>query len=291
MINMIGDSYKMFLRNSRWIVLYSLPILILSSLYVYFQSKLSLTTGIVYVSYFVMLLLPLVSAATDVSIYRRLFHFSQINPLSSLRAFVLYLVVQIVIGLIGTLPIFLFQYLFAFMGFSALLSIVAAIIINIFLGFWLMARFNILLPLIIQNKVPSLPDFMAYTKRPYIHWLEVAALVYMPYTILYYLTFFCPYTNNILTTLFMFVFICFNVAFVNANRMMRPIVVSAVKTQPESSVVVKVPKAEPRKAPLKKKAPKAKAPTAPHKPTVSKPAPKKASGKKKPAPKLKPITA
>ncbi len=221
MLRLIKDSYKLFFKNLPVIILFALPLLVLSALNIYFGSYTPVNRGIVYFTYAALLLLPLVSAGTDISIYRRLFHFNIVNPLSSLHAFILYLLAQICIGLIGTAPIFLFQYLFDITGLSPFVSLSLAIIVNIFVGFAFMARFNVILPLIIQNKVPSLHEFMSYTKRPFRQWLSVAVLVYLPYVVLHYLSAPCPYTNMLITTIFMFVFICFNVVYVNNNRLSR----------------------------------------------------------------------
>ena len=267
MLRLIKDSYKLFFKNLPLIVLLALPLLVLSALDIYFGSYTPVNRGIVYFAYAALLFLPLVSAGTDISIYRRLFHFNIINPLSSLRAFILYLLVQIGIGLIGTAPIFLFQYLLSSLGFSAFLSLSLAIIFNVFCGFVFMARFNIILPLIIQNKIPPLHEFLSYTKRPFKQWLSVAALVYLPYVILHYLSAPCPYTNLIVTTLFMFVFICFNIVYVNNNRLSRisyteVMEVATIKTAPitedkpvkEKGKSGKMPKKEkePEKKPVKK---------------------------------------
>ena len=221
MLRLIKDSYKLFFKNLPVIILFALPLLVLLALNIYFGNYTPVNRGIVYFTYAALLLLPLVSAGTDISIYRRLFHFNIVNPLSSLHAFILYLLAQICIGLIGTAPIFLFQYLFDITGLSPFVSLSLAIIVNIFVGFAFMARFNVILPLIIQNKVPSLHEFMSYTKRPFRQWLSVAVLVYLPYVVLHYLSAPCPYTNMLITTIFMFVFICFNVVYVNNNRLSR----------------------------------------------------------------------
>lgn len=221
MLRLIKDSYKLFFKNLPLIILFALPLLVLSILDIYFGGYTPINRGIVYFSYAALLLIPLVSAGTDICIYRRLFHFNIINPLSSLRAFILYLLAQIIIGLIGTAPIFLFQYIFHTFGLPPLMNLFSSVVLNLFVGFIFIARFNIILPLIIQNKIPSLHEFLSYTKRPFKQWLSVATLIYLPYVILHYLSVPCPYTNMIVTTIFMFVFICFNVVFVNNNRLSR----------------------------------------------------------------------
>lgn len=280
MLRLIKDSYKLFFKNLPVIILFALPLLVLSALNIYFGNYTPVNRGIVYFTYAALLLLPLVSAGTDISIYRRLFHFNIVNPLSSLHAFILYLLAQICIGLIGTAPIFLFQYLFDITGLSPFVSLSSAIIVNIFVGFAFMARFNVILPLIIQNKVPSLHEFMSYTKRPFRQWLSVAVLVYLPYVVLHYLSAPCPYTNMIVTTIFMFVFICFNVVYVNNNRLSRisykeVTEITTIKATPVAEKTKEQPKEvshSPKKAKEAEKKPVKKAKKTPSKPKA---APKK----------------
>ena len=295
MLKLIKDSYKLFLKNLPFIVVFALPLLVLSALSIYFGNCTPVNNGIIYFTYAALLLLPLVSAATDISIYRRLFHFNIINPLSSLHAFILYLLVQIGIGLVSTAPIFLFRYILNALGLPPFWSLSLAVFINIFVGFAFMARFNVILPLIIQNKIPPLKEFLAYTGRPLSQWLEVAVLIYLPYVILHYLTAACPYVNMTVTTLFMFVFICFNVTYVNNNRLSR------VTYRPaEEKAVIRAPRAEEAEKtlpePVKKPAAKKSAPKkAPRKTSVPKPPTKKPAAKKAPkktaVPKLKPALA
>lgn len=282
MLTTIIDSYKLFFKQFKTIFILSLPLLVLSVANLYFQPA----SKIIYCSYAIMLLMPLVNAATDISIYRKLFQYNIINPLSNINAFVIYLLAQILIGIIGTLPIYLFQYLFLLCGMSAFWSLACAVLLNIPSGFYVMARLNIILPLIIQNKVPSWKEFVKYTAQPYSQWLFVAVLVYFPYVLLHYLSVPCPYTHILVTTYSMFVFICFNVTYVNNHRLgfanYKPVkdlvqeaevIISAPESvKPEKEVAKAPKKAQPKKTPVKK------VPV------------KKTATKKTPKPKLKPAT-
>ena len=284
MLNTISASYKMFFKNIRFILLYVLPLLILSAINIYFQNLDSDNKAILYFINIAFFLIPLVSAATDISIYQRLFNFKKINPLSSSKIFVLYLVCQIAIGLIAVLPMFLFLYLFSFITSSAFTTVALASLLNIFIGFYFLARFNIILPLIILNKIPSLQKFLSYTKISYKKWLSVAVLVYFPYVIINY-AFTCPYSNMILTNLFMFVILCFNVCYINNKS----------KDDKQNDNTVKTPLLvkEPKKTKIKEKslAQKAPAPKAAPKPSTGKKAPSKKKAAAPKAPKLKPVTA
>lgn len=292
MLKLVVDSYKLFAKNAPFMLVFALPLLVLSAINIYFRNFASLNNGIIYFTYAAFLLLPFVSAATDICIYRRLFRFNIINPLSSLHAFILYLLAQIGIGLVGTAPIFLLQYIFSILGLSPIVCLVLAVVLNIFAGFAFMARFNLVLPLIIQNKVPSLRVFLNYTKRPYAQWLQAAALVYLPYVVIHYLTLPCPYANMIFTTIFMFVFICYNVTYVNSNRLNRVIPQPSDHDNTDNMTPIMVETVvAPKPATAQVATPKK---TAVKKPATKTPAKKSATPKKAPkksAPKLKPVMA
>ena len=114
---------------------------------------------------------------------------------------------------------------------------------------------------------------------PYRKWLAVATLIYFPYVIINY-AFTCPYSNMLLTNLFMFVILCFNVCFVQNN--------SEDEKHDDNTIKTPLLVKESQKTPTKvKKATPAKTSS---KPSTGKKAPAK---KKTPAkaPKLKPVTA
>jgi len=284
MLTLILNSYKLLFKQFRAILVLALPLLIISIADIYFQPA----AKIKYSAYAIMLIMPLVSAATDISIYRRLFQYNIINPLSSINAFIVYLLSQIVIGIIGTAPIYLFQYLFVAIGVPYFWSLTIAILLNIPTGFLIMARFNIILPLIIQNKIPSWKEFLNYTSQPLRQWLLVATIIYLPYVILHYLTINCAYTNMIITTFYMFIFICFNVTYVNNNRLSNikykpaeylvkeaEVIISEQKNTISDKTEDKEEKTE-KKQPAKKNVKKQEAPK---------------TSKKSTKPKLKPVTA
>lgn len=274
MLTLILNSYKLFFKQFKNIIILALPLLVLSVANLYFQPA----SKIIYCAYAIMLIIPFVSVATDISIYRKLFQYNIINPLCNISTFIIYLLAQIVIGLIGTAPIYLFQYLLLLLGLPVFWSLVVAVMINIPTGFILLARLNIALPLIIQNKIPSPKEFLKYTTQPYRQWLMVAVLIYLPYVILHYLSAPYPYTNIITTTLFMYVFICFNINYVNSNRLNRiPYKPVEVLVKEAEEIISEKEKIKPIEKPKKKDA----SPKTPNKKT----APKKAS-----KPKLKSAT-
>lgn len=268
MLKLILDSYKMFLRSFPVILLFAVPLLLLSGISIWIETSETVSRGILYFYYASFVLIPLVSIATDISLYRRFFGFSNINPLSSLKAFVLYLFTQLALGLVASAPIILFRYIFVALGMSDLPAFTLAIALNTFLGIYLLARFSILFPLIVQNKVPSMKEFSQYTARPYKEWISVALLMYTPYVIFNYVIV-SPTLNMLVVNLFAFVFICFNIKYVSTFR------VPGSKPATTRNVEVKA------SAPVIKEAEKA----APAAEKPAKPAAKKTSAKKTAAPK------
>ncbi len=217
MFTLIKDSYKMYLKSFPLILLFAAPLLLLSGIAVWIENSETVNRGMLYFQYVAFVLIPLVSVATDISLYRRFFGFSIINPLSSLKAFMLYLLTQLALGLVASAPIILFRYVFEMFGMPALSAFVLAIALDLFLGIYLLARFSILFPLIIRNEVPSLKDFSRYTARSYKDWISVSFLIYTPYVVFNYVIA-CPFLNMLVVNLFAFVFVCFNIKYVETFR-------------------------------------------------------------------------
>lgn len=263
MFKLIKDSYKMYLKSFPLILLFAVPLLFLSGIAVWIENSETVNRGMLYFHYFAFVLIPLISVATDISLYRRFFGFSIINPLCSLKTFILYLLTQLALGLVASAPIILFRYVFETFGMPSLPSFVLAIALDLFLGIYLLARFSVLFPLIIQNKVPSLKDFSQYTARSYKDWISVSLLIYMPYVIFNYLIT-CPFLNMLIVNLFAFVFVCFNIKYVETFR------VPTAKTEAvkKTSVKINVP-----------------APEKPESVKISKPTARKTSASKAAAPK------
>lgn len=263
MFTLIKDSYKMYLKSFPLILLFAAPLLLLSGIAVWIENSETVNRGMLYFQYVAFVLIPLVSVATDISLYRRFFGFSIINPLSSLKAFMLYLLTQLALGLVASAPIILFRYVFEMFGMPVLSAFVLAIALDLFLGIYLLARFSILFPLIIRNEVPSLKDFSRYTARSYKDWISVSFLIYMPYVVFNYVIA-CPFLNMLIVNLFAFVFVCFNIKYVETFR------VPATKNEAvkKTSVRIDVPAPE-ELEPIK----------------VSKPAARKTSEAKTAAPK------
>ena len=195
---------------------------------------------------------------------------------------------QLGIGLLSSAPMFLINFTFLKFGFSPLFSICLAAIGNIFIGFVFMARFYVILPLIIQNKITSPRDFMSYTKQSYAQWILVTTLIYMPYVIIHYITIRYPYLNAIFTTLATFLFISFNVSYINSHRINKTtskIANEAVIAAPVIAPKEKI-KADNEEPKIQKKSSK----KAQSKKATTKKAAEPKKANKRPSSKLKPAT-
>lgn len=258
MLKTIVDSYKMFCRNFPVILLYALPLLVLTVIQVYFNGLETQNRGVIWYLAGATFLLPLISSATDVAVYKRLFKDASVNPFRNPKVLFIYLFVQLGLGLVAVLPIYLFNYIIINLTGWTFCALCLSLLANMFIGVYFLARFNIVLPLIVQQRVPSLKDFMGFTDRPYKQWLLVAFLVYLPYILINYL-FSCPYLNAVLTNLYMLVFVCFNTTYLMQHTM-TPVLVNAPqpkKIEPtikleDSDSEKPEPKKKPKKAPAKK---------------------------------------
>ncbi len=260
MLRLVFDSYRLYAQKFLTIAKYALPYLLLCCAAKYLETETSTSSFHVPLVSLFMVLIPLISAATDIKIYRYLLGYKTTNPLSSPKAYFMYLFSQMVIYLIGSAPLFLFTFVLNTLGYSNVGGLTLAIFINLFIGFMFMARFNIILPLIIQNKTPTLKEFLLYTNKPYIYWIGVGLFIYIPYVILHYVSVNLPYANILLCTIITYLFACFNVCFVNKDKQIQiPIPVEPIKEtikktvkEPQKKTVVKTTKLPPKEKKISK---------------------------------------
>lgn len=84
---------------------FAVPLLVLSGIEIYFEGLTSANRGVKYFISLALFILPLISAATDIAVYQRLFKSPRVNPFGSLKTLFVYLFVQLGLGLIAILPI------------------------------------------------------------------------------------------------------------------------------------------------------------------------------------------
>ncbi len=294
MLKTIADAYKLFFRKFPIIVLYSLPLLVLSAIEIFFENLDTENKG---ASYFLALsayLIPLVSAAVDVALYKRFLGIKEVNPLRPIKTYTEYFFVQLGIGLIAVAPLHAIYYILNQNSGPTLGHLITAITLNMFLGIYILARFNIILPLIIENKLLKLKDFMSFTADSYKNWIIASFLIYTPFLFSNY-AFSNPYTNMVITNFCMLLIVCFNCAYVLNHKASTPakkVVITKTEVKPEvkkttTGKKVTSPKTATQKTAIKK----AETKKAPAKEVTKKPAAKKKTTKKAITPKLKPVTA
>lgn len=287
MLKTIADSYKLFFRKFPIIVLYALPLLVLSAIEVFFENQNTENKGVHYFLVMSAYLIPLVSAAVDVALYKRFLGIKNINPLQPFKTYFSYFFVQLGIGLIAVAPLHAVFYILNLNSGPTLGHLVFALVVNMFLGIYVLARLNLILPLIIQNKLLNLKDFMAFSRDSYLNWIIAGFLIYSPFLVSNYVIA-NPYVNTVITNLCMLLFICFNTTYVLSHMTKTPVQKEPVaKAAPQAEAK----KTEVKKAPVKKAAAKKAAPKAETQKEPKKPAVKKKTTKKAATPKLKPVTA
>lgn len=228
MLNIIKKAYRLFFVNFPIILIFSIPLLILNAVNIANNGSDNVSQFLHYVLLSLAVLTPLVSAGTDIAIYQVFFKYKIINPFRSIKTLFLYLVVQFIIGVIAVAPIFIFRSLFGMFLQDEAAVLALSLLLNMFIGFYILARFSIILPMIIQEQIPSYKEFLKITNQSYKSWLAVSFAIYLPYLLINYLI---PnaYLNMFLTTLSMVLFNCFAAAYVLEKKL--------VKTGPVEKVI------------------------------------------------------
>lgn len=245
MLNIIKKAYRLFFVNFPIILIFCIPLFILNAVNIANTGNENASECFHYVLLSLAFLTPLVSAGTDISIYQVFFKYKIINPFHSIKTLFLYLVVQFMIGIVAVAPIFIFRSLLALFMQDEAVILAVSLFLNMFVGFYILARFNIILPMIIQEQVPGYKEFLKITNQSYKSWLAVSFAIYLPYLLINYLM---PnaYVNMFFTTLAMILFNCFSAAYVLEKKL--------VKTGPaDHKVKHSSPKAKKEKSRLEPK--------------------------------------
>ena len=265
MFDIVKKAYRLFFTHLPIILLLCIPLFLLSAIDIALFGGDVFANGssLAWISAFVV---ALAGAATDISIYQVFFKYKKINPLRCPKAFLQYFVTQIIISVVAIIPVFVLQYLLSFFISSNGYILTIALLANFFIGFYILIRFNCVLPMIITQQIPSYKNFLTMTDKSYSSWILAAVSIFTPYIVLNY---FIPniYANMLLTTLALVLFNCFAASFVLENNLVKVSSVSVPlktkteptfsKTEPASSQKQsskEEPKAPQKKLPSKKKA-------------------------------------
>ncbi len=236
MLKTIADSYKLFFRKFPIILLYALPLLVFSVIEVFFETQNSENKGIYYFLLLSSYLIPLVSAGVDVALYKRLLGIKNVNPLQPFKTYFSYFFVQLGIGIIAVIPLHALFYILNLNSGPTLSHLVIALVVNMFLGIYVLARLNLVLPLIIQNKLLKLKDFMTFSRDSYLNWIIAGFLIYGPFLVSNYIIA-NPYINTLITNLCMLLFVCFNTTYVLNHKVKTPTTVKTVEEAPKKEPV------------------------------------------------------
>lgn len=183
MLNIIKDTYKLFFQKFPIWVLFVLPLMVYSFGDDYLRGSYADCRSYLYLS---LCLSPLVFTVVEVAIYKYVLKAELGRIWGFVKKWLLFAVIQFVMGFVMMVPMFILSKIVAHHSVS-IYWVPLGLIINIFLGIWLFAKVNVLLPMIIKGDKITVESFNNMAKGSYLAWLLPATLVYFPYVASYYL--------------------------------------------------------------------------------------------------------
>lgn len=183
MLTVIKDTYKLFLRKLPIWILFILPLIVYSLGDDCLRARYAGNRAYLYLS---LCLSPLVYSAVEIAIYKYVMKVQLGKVWGFIKKWLLFVIIQFVMGFVMMIPIFILSKIFAHhnIGFY---WVPLGLIANIFVGIWLFAKVNVLLPMIMAGEKINFKSFAALAKGSYLSWAAVAALIYFPYIAAYYL--------------------------------------------------------------------------------------------------------
>lgn len=183
MFNLIKDTYKLYLKKMPLWILFVLPLIAYSLTDDVLREKYAGCSCYLYCS---MFLGPLVFSSAELFIYRHVMKFNMGKIWGFLKKVVLFTVAQFVMGLIMIVPMFIWARIANHHNIGEY-WLVVGLIVNVFLGIWLFAKINVLLPMIACGDGLSFDKFKKFSTGSYTSWLLASAFIYFPYIASYYL--------------------------------------------------------------------------------------------------------
>lgn len=211
MLTILKDTYTTYVKKFPVLVLFILPLLIYSAgddalKHFFANSDFMQAWGVLSIVFS-----ALVYTATQIFIYRYLMNVHLGKVMGFLKVWAKFFVVHLVLSNLIMLPV-LGMMLGAVYFEAGSYAFPLALIINMFLGFWLMARVNVVLPMIVANDDVAPRKVWEFGKDSYTAWLLPVAFVYLPYVLSFYLIS-CEWTKvivvgllSVLLTVFNFVY-------------------------------------------------------------------------------------
>lgn len=213
MLKIVKDTYHMYFKKMHIWFLFILPMILYSFLDEFLLKNSS--ESFAFYATLSLFLSPLVFAIVEMSIYRYVLKVEFGKVLEFVKKLILFTLVQVIFGFVAMIPVFI---LGAIAAHHNIVTgwLVLALIANIFLGGWLLAKVSVVLPLIITGEKFEMNKFWMYCKAPYRSWLIVSALVYFPYIATFYLID-CNFWNIIVSGFLSVIITLFNSAYYQAN--------------------------------------------------------------------------
>lgn len=210
MLSVIKESYVLFLKKLPLWVAVLLPMAVFSYIDEYYRSIYedcwSIRLGGV-----------MVVALTELFIFKFAAQINLGNIWQIVKKAFLISVYQIVVGLIMMLPVIIAMQIASHHNILSNGFLFISFIVNIFLGGYFFAKYNMALPLIAVGEKISLANIKQYAKGSYKEWCWVSFLLYFPYVCSLYLID-CVLTSIILSSLFIAVFSIFNILYYQTKK-------------------------------------------------------------------------
>ena len=209
MLNIIKSSYVLFAKKiSLWLALVA-PLIVFSCVDSFFFDGM-FSIG----SWQIVGILILV--ATELVLYHYMLKIDRETVWSAVKKIVLTAVVQVVMGVVMMIPVYIFMNIAYHHNFTAG-ALWLGMVINIFLGGWLFAKVSSLIALIVTNEKLSWARFREFSKASYKDWAFCSALVYFPYVLFTYLPI-NIYAGNVITAVLLVVLCTFNSSYYLAKK-------------------------------------------------------------------------
>lgn len=211
MLNILKNTYETYVKKFPVLVLFVLPLLVYSAgddglKHFFANTDFMQAWGVLSIVFS-----ALVYTAVQIFIYRYLMKVHLGKTIGFLKVWAKFFVVHLVLSNLIMLPV-LGMMLGAVYFDAGSYAFPLALLINMFLGFWLMARVNIVLPMIVAGDDIAPKSVWEFGKGTYASWLLPVALVYLPYVLSFYLIR-CEWTKvivvgllSVLVTVFNFVY-------------------------------------------------------------------------------------
>ncbi len=209
MWNLVKESYISLFKKIHQYGLIVLPLLFFSLIDEYFYAG---TQRPVWVNVCAFVIL----AVTQIYLMKFILNFELKNIWDILKRTVVFAFYQFVLGVVLFIPVYIFLRILAHHQIEGN-YLFLGLVLNLFLGNWLLAKFSSWLVLIAQGEKFSWNKYRDFAKQSYVDWLKVSALIYFPYVLSVY----CVYPailNVVVTTLFLILLTVFNCLYYQSKK-------------------------------------------------------------------------